>query len=151
MARIELGDAQAWLEPSKAELDEFDVDLLEQVETQVLSALVGTGYDTSTWVDTTSTPDLIKSIISMLYASYYLQRQYSEDQEVDNPWAKRLYDMATANIRGLISGTLTLTDTSDFTVAGAPAFYPTDASSAACPDYYDKSLGDARFSMGMEF
>jgi hypothetical protein len=105
---IVVGEAQAWLETTKANLgSDLDADLEESIATQVL-ARVGLSYDTSTWVTPESTPKLIRKIIAMKYASWYYQRQYSEDSETANDYALLLNAQAETLLAGVVDGSLDL-------------------------------------------
>jgi hypothetical protein len=149
MSRIEVQEANAWVEKTKLQVTEFDAALLAQVESQVLGRLAAQ-LDTGTWVSPITTPAMVRTIIAMLYDAWLYDRQYSEDQEELNDYAALLRAQAEALLVGILDGSIPLPEvpTSD---AGQPAFYPTDASSALCPTSADPSLGPAAFSMGDRF
>jgi len=149
MARITVHQAQAWSEKTKLPITDLDTDLLTQVENQVLGMLAG-GFDTSTWLDSSTTPPIVQQILSMLYVSWFYNRQYSEDQEHVNVYATLLRAEAESLIQGLLDGSITMPGQPESTES-APTFYPTDASSAQQPTFDDMSLGDASFSMGRLF
>jgi hypothetical protein len=148
MARIVVVDAQAWAEPTKLQITVLDPQLLGQVETQVLTRLDGQ-LDISTWVDPTTTPAIVKSVLAMLYVAWFYDRQYSEEQEALNAYAILLRGQAESLLVGILDGSIAMDPTtespSDLT------FYPTDSSSAMAPTLDDMSLGDAKFSMGRVF
>lgn len=103
---IVVGEAQAWLETTKANLgSDLDAELEESVATQVL-ARVGLSYDTSTWTTPEFTPKLIRKIIAMKYASWYYQRQYSEDSDNANDYALLLNAQAEVLLAGIVEGKL---------------------------------------------
>jgi len=147
MSRIAVTDAQGWVEGTKLTISTLDTKLSDQIETEVLGRL--SAFPTSTWIDTTSTPALVKVIIAKMYVAWLYDRQYSEDIEAGNNYADRLKQNAEMLMEGLIDGTIQLPGVPD--VAGTPAYYPTDASSAMDPTFDDPSLGPAAFSMGMIF
>lgn len=148
MANITVDEAQAWLEPSKLTIDALDEDLESQVVSEVLSRLA-TAFDTSEWSSATTTPKLVRTIIAMMYVSWFYNRQYSEDEPNSNEYALRLLAVAEANIVGLLNGTLLLLDvTTTIEVGGPASFYPNDLSSAMDVTVDDPSLGPAKFSMG---
>lgn len=153
MALIELSEANAWTDKNKLDIAAFDDALLEQVEAQVLSALTNSGYDTSTWADAATTPDLVRAVISMLYVAWLYDRTYSEDVGSQNNYANLLRRNAQANITGIIDGTFPLADGTLLGDApGSPSFYPNDLSSAADITWSDDtSVGPEKFSMGMTF
>lgn len=149
MARISIQQAAAWAEKTKLNITELDTDLLTQIEDQVLGMLAG-GFDTSTWLDSSSTPPIVQQILSMLYVSWFYNRQYSEDQEHVNVYATLLRAEAESLIVGLLDGSITMPGQPESTEA-SPSFYPNDASTAADPTSDDTSLGPASFSMGTVF
>jgi len=149
MSRISIAEAQAWAEGTKLTIASLDLPLLEHIEEEVVVQL-GSITDTSdTWVDTLTTPKLVRTIISKLYIAWLYDKQYSEDIEVGNNYADRLKENANNLIAGLLAGTIELPGIVD--ISGSPVFYPTDASSAMEPTLEDPSLGPAAFSMGMRF
>jgi hypothetical protein len=140
-------EAQAWAEGTKLTIATLDNELELHLSTEVIDRLAS-AFDTSTWVDSATTPKLVRTIISKLYVAWFYDRQYSEDIEQGNNYADRLKANAETLIAGLIAGTIGLPGVAD-TVG--PVFYPTDASSAQQPTVDDPSLGPAAFSMGMRF
>lgn len=152
MARITLQDAQAWAENTKLPFSVLDTPLLNQVEVQVLSSLRSCGIDTTlinTWIDTATTPDLVKSIIAMLYVSWYYDRQYSEEQTEGNDYAAMLRSHAQMLLTGVCDGTIEIPEAP--TIGGKPAFFPTDESSAAQPTCLEPELGGPYFNMSRGF
>src|SRR5688500_12901367 len=110
MPRIAVQDAKDWSEKTKLDIAVLEDSLVEQLEAQVLAALANSGYDTSTWADSATTPQLVRSIIAMLYVATLYDRAYAEDVETGNAYSKLLRSMATANLAGIIDGTLILED-----------------------------------------
>jgi len=149
MARITVKQAQSWSEKTKLPITDLDTDLLTQIENQVLGEL-SSGFDTSTWLDTLSTPPIVQQVLSMLYVSWYYNRQYSEDQEHVNVYSTLLRAEAESLIQGLLAGSVIMPGIPASTQE-SPSFYPDDASSAQQPTSDDRSLGDASFSMGAVF
>lgn len=148
MARITVAQAQGWAEGTKLVIASLDPNLLGEIETEVLGRLSSIG-DTSTWVDTATTPALVKTIITKLYVAWLYDRQYSEDIEEGSNYAARLKENAEVLIVGLLDGTIELPGGAS--TGGEPIFYPTDASSALEPTLDDMSLGGPAFSMGRRF
>jgi hypothetical protein len=149
VARIGVKEVQAWLEPTKLTIAEVDADLATQVEEQILSR-VAVAYNTSTWVNELTTPRLIRSIIAMEYASFFIDRQYSEDER-SNAWARRLSMMLETMLKGILDGSVDLIDVTTPVLNSAASFYPNDASSVLEPTDDDSSLGPSAFSMGRRF
>lgn len=149
---ISIDEAQAWAEPTKLTLDALDSVLLGQVESLVL-ARVAIAYPTDVllWISPGSTPSLIRTVIAMLYVSWIIDRQYSQNADLSS-YAARLAGIVEANIVGIVDGTFDLIEiTTDVGASTDPSFYPNDDSSALDPTFDDMSLGDAKFSMGRGF
>jgi len=149
MSRITVQQAQSWAEKTKLPITVLDADLLTQVENQVLGMLAE-GFDVSTWSDSSSTPPIVQQVISMLYISWFYNRQYSEDQEHVNVYATLLRAEAESLMTGLLNGAVIMPGQTVSTSDG-PTFYPNDSSSAQQPTDLDSSLGDAAFSVGKVF
>lgn len=149
MARITVQQAQAWAESTKLAITTLDVPLLSQIENQVLATL-SEGFDTSTWLDSLTTPPIVQQILSMLYVSWFYNRQYSEDQEHVNVYATLLRAEAESLVAGLLAGSIIMPG-QPISTSDSPTFYPNDASSLLQPTDTDTSLGDASFSMGKVF
>jgi hypothetical protein len=150
MARIEVPDAQAWVEKTKLDFTNLDPGLLEQIESQVVGRLAGQ-FDTSTWTDHTTTPKMVKSVIAMFFVAWFYDRTYSEDQEQGNDYAAMLRAQAEALLVGILDGSTVLPEVPGDNEPSGPSFYPNDESSALCPTDEDPSLGPAVFSIGFRF
>lgn len=149
MARITVEEVRGWVETSKLNVIDLDLDFLPQLETEILAKL-GTVYNTTTWVSPSTTPDLVRVIITKLYAGWVYDRSYSENQAEANPYAAMLKENAGMLLQGLIDGTLEIPGVTAESIPN-PSFYPNDLSSAQEPTSDDPSLGPARFSMGRVF
>jgi hypothetical protein len=149
MTHIDPADANAWAEQTKLKIATFDAAFLDQIEAQVLGR-IASQFDVSTWVDPTTTPKMVKSIIAMLYVAWYYDKTYSEDQESGNDYAALLRAQAESLMMGILDGSINLPEVPN-QEPGGPSFYPTDDSSAMCPTPEDPSLGPAKFSMGSIF
>lgn len=150
MSYITINSAQAWLEETKLTLGEIDSELEDSIVTQIIGRLAST-FDTSSWLNTASTPSLVLKIMSMHYVAWYYDRQYSEDTD-GNGYAARLRSMAEQLIIGLIDGSVELVGANGQESPNTGAsFYPNDISSAEEPTLSDLSLGKEVFSMGKVF
>lgn len=149
MTYISVPEAQAWLESTKLTIAELDTDLADSVTIEILARLAGS-FVTTSWTDITNTPNLVRKIIAMEYAAWYVNRAYSNDEGL-SVYAGRLLRMAQDLIDGLIGGAIILTDdTNPVDAANSTAqFYPTDASSLLVPTSDDMSLGGPVFTMGV--
>lgn len=145
---ITVGEANAWADKVKINFGNLDSELESAQATTVL-ARVSQIYDVTSWVDSTTTPSLVRKIIAMLYTGWFFQRTYSEDENVST-YGMLLINQAEQLILGIIGGAITLVDILPGTdlLNSTPLFYPNDASSALEPTTLDKSLGPEKFSMG---
>lgn len=141
-------EAQAWAEGTKLTITALDAELEAHLSEEVIRRL-DSGFDVTGWTDSTTTPKLVRTIISKLYVAWVYDRQYSEDIEQGNNYADRLKVNAESLMVGLLDGTIDLPNVTNS--SGVPVFYPTDASSAQLPTADDPSLGPPAFSMGMRF
>lgn len=149
MAYITVADAQAWAESTKLTMSDLDTDLLASVSTVILAKVAGR-FDTTSWIDTTNTPSLIRKIIAMEYTAWYINRAYSSDEGL-SVYARRLMAMVLDLIAGLLDGGIILTDDTNpaDALGGTAQFYPTDSSSLAVATVDDMSLGGPVFTMGV--
>lgn len=153
VVRITAADAQAWVDSNKLAIDATflanDASLEAQIENNVIARLQDV-FVTTTWVDSASTPLLVRTVISMMYVAAVYRRQISQvsAQTGFRTYPDWLEQSANLLLQGLIDGTYDIGQT---ITSGQPAFYPTDSSSAMDPSTDDQSLGDAHFSMGTVF
>jgi hypothetical protein len=154
MARISVAEVQGWLDGAKITISTLDADLLANLEAETLSRLASV-YNTSGWTDSTNTPKIIRTVISKYYASWLIDRFYSENTPNLSEYAKRLCDNADMVMNGIIEGQIVVQDGTGSTVvpetSRGPSFYPTDASSSQEPTTDDMSLGGPYFSLGRSF
>lgn len=148
MPRIRAEDASAWAEKTKLPILQLESELVGQMETRVLARL-SAAYpdDVITWVSPDTTPQIVRTVISMLYVAWFYDRQYSEEQQSLNDYAVLLRAEAETLLQGILDGSIIIPGVVTPSLDSA-AFYPTDTSSALCPTSMDSSLGDAKFSMG---
>lgn len=153
MARITLLEAKAWAEATKFTIVDItsspNVDLLLEIEEEVI-ARVSSAYDTTTWVDATTTPKLVRVAIAKKFICWAYRRQYSESiTGNDASYAALLDANAELIIQGIVDGSIEIPGIT--VIVGLPAFYPTDVSSGQTPTTDDTSLGPNKFSMGVTF
>lgn len=153
MSHVTVKEVQAWLEETKLTLPAVDTDREAQIAEQVIARVVIAYPEAAPgWIDESTTPRLIRSIIAMMYAGWYYDTQYSENPD-DNGYADRLRKAAEDLIAGIVAGSIDITEVEGLPAIGQPVFYPTDASSApdAKPSLEDPSAGPPLFSMGKVF
>ena len=149
MARIAIEDVKAWVEDSKLKPQALDLDHLSQLEEEVLARLASI-YDTSIWVDKSTTPRLVQTIIAKYYTAWLYNKFYSENQSQPNLYAMLVTRNAETLVSGILDGTITVPGAIESNAVD-PSFYPNDASSIQDPTLADPSLGPARFSLGKTF
>lgn len=154
MARVTVAEVQGWLDGAKITISSLDTELIANLEEETLDRLA-VAYDISGWTNNSNTPKLIRTIISKYYASWLIDRFYSENLPDLSPYAKRLCDNADMVITGVINGQIIVKDSTGTTVTPAvsrgASFYPNDNSSAQTPTLDDPSLGGPYFSLGRAF
>lgn len=149
MTLITVEDVRGWVETSKLDIQSLDMSFLPQLETEVLARL-STVYDVTSWLTPSTTPSLVRVIITKMYSAWIYDRAYSENQSQPNEYAFKLRENAEMLITGLTDGTIELPGITPISSPN-PSFYPNDASSAQEPTIEDPSLGPARFSLGKVF
>lgn len=150
MARVQLSEVQAWLEPAKLTLATLDTELLSQLEEEVLVQL-SPQYSVGLWTTPETTPKIVRVIIAKTYASFYIDRAYSENQDGGNDYAARLMANANMLLTGLIGGSIDIPDVPATNSSSAPSFFPTDVSSALQPTSDNPEFGGPYFSLGRVF
>jgi hypothetical protein len=151
VAHITVPEAQSWLETTKLTLSTLDTELEDQMATMVLGKLV-TIYptDAGTWTDATNTPRIVRKIISMYYAGWAYDKQYSETAD-SNDYANRLRRLADTLLEGIIDGTIDIIEVPGMPPTSEPEFFPTDVSAAHWPTDQFPSDGPPKFTMGQIF
>lgn len=150
MARVALSEVQAWLEPAKLTLSTLDTELLSQLEEEVLVQLAPQ-YNVGSWTTPESTPKIVRVIIAKTYASFTIDRAYSENQDGGNDYAARLMANANMLLTGLTGGSIDIPDVPATNSSSSPSFFPTDASSAQLPTSDNPEFGGPYFSLGRVF
>ena len=149
MPRVQLSEVAAWVEPAKVPISSLDTELLSQLEEEVLVQLTSQ-YNVSTWVDPSTTPKIVRVIISKMYASFHIDRAYSENQDGGNDYAARLQANANMLLTGLVGGSFELPDSPPGNPS-TPSFFPTDFSSAQTATAENPEYGGPYFSLGRVF
>ena len=134
MALIEVGDVQSWFTEDRLQL-EYSDELPEEtnVSNEVL-AKISKRYDVTLWVSVTTTPALVKSVISAQVAAIRYRKQYADQlaDEVNN-YADWLDNWAMTTLDGIVDGSIPLLDIvtdEELVIAqesASASFYPTDA------------------------
>lgn len=151
MANITLSDVQAWLETTKLNPSTIESNLADQITVALLARLRPVFDSVDTWTSDTTTPKLVKTIISMLYVAALYERSYGDDHEDTDNYAGLLRSMAEANILGLLNGSLQITEDDSNRDSSSPAYFPNDLSSAQAASSDAPNDGGPYFTMGMTF
>lgn len=132
MARVTPDDVQVYLDEDLFQIAENDPLPEEQTFADQVFSRVSTAYDTATWVDTGSTPALVRRILAMLVAANRYNKAHSEDDDAGNRYAYKLENRAWELVNMIVSGqallydaTLLVSDLID------PKFWPNDTTGAS--------------------
>ena len=109
MAYIDVALANAWTDKDRFNLTAIDVNLENQIASQVIER-ASQAFDTSLWQNSATTPTMIKSIIAMMYVGRSGQARTQDNiNGVDNYWTKLVED-AMRLLDSVIRGELALRD-----------------------------------------
>ena len=109
MSYIDVTLANAWTDKDRLNLTAIDVNLENQIASQVIER-ASQAFDTSLWENTATTPTIIKSIIAMMYVGRSGQARTQDNiNGVDNYWTKLVED-AMRLLDSVIRGELVLRD-----------------------------------------
>ncbi len=109
MATITAKMANAWTDSSKLNITTIDTELESQIVAQVFSKLRGL-YDTTTWVEESTTPKLVKSILSMIYTGMVYNKTYAVDGADTDLYGNMLIADANKLLDSVSSGVSVLVD-----------------------------------------
>lgn len=148
---ITIDEVNAWIQDTKLVQSSVDVDLESQVVVLIFARLYNS-FNVASWVDVTTTPKLIRTILSMHYTAWLYDRAYSDDADEVSNYATLLRRMADDNIAGLIAGNIVLEEEpTELIGTSSPSFFPNDLSSANEPTVDNPSDGPPVFMMGTVF
>jgi hypothetical protein len=147
-------EIQQWIQDTRHPIDSVDTALESSAFSHVAGALA-IRYDTTTWIDVNTTPELVRSVISMLIAAWTINKSHAEAVGEVDSYGVHLESSALTLLGGLADGSITLSDTvgvSDY-ATGRPAFWPTDIATQTAIDEGSDAEGAAplAFSMGKVF
>lgn len=156
MAVIELVDIQQWLELTKIEPSSIDAALEISCQEEAFSRLA-TKYDVSTWIDASTTPELVKTIVSLLYAGRLWNRSFQAGSSKEGSYGDKLIRRADLLLLGIVEGEYDLIDTDtgntiDPASDEGPSFFPDDSATELAktdPEHADAAPQYA--TMGMRF
>lgn len=150
-SHVSVSEVQAWLETTKLTLTVLDTEMEAHIASITLGQLmIAYPVQAPTWIDSTTTPKIVRSIIAMRYAGWFYDRQYSETPD-SNTYADRLRASADALVAGLVAGSVDIIEVPGLPVMSEPEFFPTDVSSANLASDMYPSDGPPAFTMGQIF
>ena len=154
MAYADATDANRWLDGTTISVSTGDMTLEEDSAERIIRGFLAGKVDSTelnSWVDTTTTPEMIREIAGQFVAAFRYRRLYAENviEASDNTYGQRMYDEAMEKLMGVANGTIQLFDipspslvNSDSELTGAH-FYPDDTTQG--------TTQDRRFSWDNEF
>jgi hypothetical protein len=135
---VTVAEVQQWIQDTRLTVASVNPELESSAYSRVVSALA-LRYTTATWVDSTTTPALVRSIISMLIAAWTINRAHAETMGDVDAYGVHLESSAMILLGGLADGSILVDDTAigDY-ATGQPAFWPTDiATTTATEEGWD--------------
>lgn len=154
MAYLTIDSINAWLASTKYTVNTVE-PVLEDTVVESGFARVSLRYATTSWIDTASTPSLVLSALSMLYAAWFLQRQISDDEMTDQDYPIRLEARAWALLDSIGANVVDLPGVDPdpaLAAVGQPLFFPTDTSTSLWEaDEADPEGSPRAFTMGAIF
>lgn len=158
-AHVTYLEVQGWLDKDREPIPENDPLSDDAQFATIVLAKISQVMETSTWVDVSTTPPVVRKIISALIAANRYNRIYAEEEDAGNKYANKLENRAWDWVQQIVDGKMVVLDNSGNPILNIndPTYYPTDATGAAI--IYD-ALGnvvgeagseDIKFLMGTKF
>lgn len=132
---VSISEVQQWLEITKFEVTYINTEL-EVAQFATVSTALVERYPVDTWINEATTPDMIRSLVSMLIAGFMYNAQNAENASDAGSWGTWLINYANKCIASLAGGKTQLPGVvrEDFTY---PSFWPTQVAT----DMADPTLG----------
>lgn len=135
MGLVAVSDVQAWLDEKKLAIPANDPLVEEPIVRAMVLSQISTVFDTSTWIDTASTPSLVKVIIGGLVAAKRYNKIYSETEDAGNRYANKIENQLNVLLQQIVDGTVVLTDIETGVTPAQhsghnPKFWPMDTTGA---------------------
>lgn len=133
MARVTPDDVQVYLDDDLFPIPENDQFPEEQSYADMVFARLGQAYDTTAWLNTASTPALVRRILAMLIAANRYNKKHAEDDDAGNKYAYKLENRAWDLVKLILEDQAVLYDATLLEIAelNDPRFWPTDATGAS--------------------
>jgi hypothetical protein len=146
-------EVQQWIQDSRLTIASVDPPLESSAYSRVVGALA-LRYTTASWTDSTTTPALVRSIISMLIAAWTINKAHAETVGDVDAYGVHLESSAEVLLGGLADGSILIDDTAvgDYST-GQPGFWPTDlATTVAAEEGWDaEGAAPLMFTTGKVF
>ena len=138
MSYLVTTDVQPWLNQTKFNVTSVD-PTHEQTAVNTVFGKISQRYDTSTWIDSATTPTLILNLLSMWVASVYLRRAASEEDGLTT-YADWLEMRADAICDKIVEGAIDIPGVEEdplTSLGGSSVFFPTDAATQIWEDSHE--------------
>lgn len=123
---VSIAEVQQWIQDTRLSVGVVDPELEASAFSRVAGALA-LRYTTTSWVNTATTPTLVRAIISMLIAAWTINRAHAETVDQVDAYGIHLESSALVLLGGLADGSILADDTAvSDSATGTPAFWPTD-------------------------
>ena len=120
MSRVTISEVQTWLDPTMIKIEEGDLIEEQHLFGESVIGKLSVRFDTSTWVDSTNTPSLVRSCIAMLCAAWRYNILYSKaGSGQKSPHSRELEEIVWGRsgrggiITGILLGHIDLQDVAD--------------------------------------
>jgi len=155
MAHVSPAEIQEWIRNTRLAVTSVDATKDESFF-RIASSKLTNRYNVTVWVDASTTPSLIRTIIGMLYAANEINAGNAESTNEINAYGVHLESSAMALLGGLADGSIDLVDiaVTDLGVTYTdPVFWPTRMATAIAKSDGIDADGAAQqaFSMGQIF
>jgi len=142
VAYVTTREVESWLQDSK-----FDIGVVEpEIEALASSMCIGRisqRYDTSTWLDSDTTPSLVLNLIAMWVAAAYLRKIASEEDGLTT-YADVLEARMEKICESIVDGIIDLpgyTEDPSSSLGGSAAFFPDNAATQLWEDNHTADGG----------
>lgn len=150
---VTTAEVQQWIQDTRLTIATVDPALDASAYSRVVGVLA-LRYTTGTWIDSSTTPSLVRSIISMLIAAWTINKAHAETMGDVDAYGVHLESSALVLLGGLADGSILIDDTAigDYSM-GQPVFWPTDIATTVATEQGWDADGAApmMFSTGKVF
>jgi len=102
---VTLGEINQFLPLHKYQVGSLsDVVELQRSQISIVYGFLRGRYDVSSWIDSSSTPSLVKTIISLLVAGNVYYRQFAEEETRGLSYGQRRINEAYALLQAILDG-----------------------------------------------